>query len=277
MSNNETFYFPYSGNKRNELIYLNDLLEDVDYKKIVEPFGGSCAFSIDQYSKNNNLECYISDINKELTMFCNNFYKFDLLIINNTLEDIAKIKNKEEYNDHILKIKKYNNVDETKEDEVLNFCSGLLFYKTYYYKRPGLYPIEGRAPQYKNLLKNKERLNLFYKKFKYVNQDFKIYMEMFKDDENALIFLDPPYVASDNSAYTNEAGFNKIDIRKTFQECWGYLHNYFENCKCKFILVVNDNFFMDIAFKKYYYKSYDKLYQQSKYNCKHNIYTNIKK
>ena len=58
-----TFYFSYAGNKRNELKYIEELINLDLYDNIVEPFGGSCSFSRYIYEKDNSKKFYISDIN----------------------------------------------------------------------------------------------------------------------------------------------------------------------------------------------------------------------
>jgi hypothetical protein len=271
------FYFAWDGNKRNELKYIYELLENIQYDKVIEPFGGSCAFSRDQYDKNDKLEIYISDLNNELTLFCNNFYKYDEDIIKTCVDEINKISNKEEY------IKKFKEAEEhvnnltNAEQDIIKFCGNYLLFKTYYYIRPGLYPSSGRKPTYKGLNRHKDKINNFFKKFNYVNQDYKIYMERYRYDEKALIFIDPPYINSSNESYKHHGSFKNIDMRKTFSDVWEYLYKFVNDCKCHFIIIVNDNIFMNLAFNKFFYNSYDKTYSNTKNKCNHVIYTNIRK
>lgn len=160
------FYFSYEGNKRNELKEINKMLENVQYKRIIEPFGGTCAFSISQFTKNKDMEIYISDIDKELILFCNNFYKNDDLIIDNVLKFIDNIKNKEDYNNFIKKIKQNDTTN------LIDFCSEYLFYRTCFRIRPGLYYCD-RIPKLNNLKKYKTDLNEFFKKNTYICSDYK--------------------------------------------------------------------------------------------------------
>lgn len=258
------FYFGYSGNKRKELRELDDLLTKIEYKKVVEPFGGSCAFSYDQYTKNNNLEIHISDIDHDLTFFCNNFHKCDNDVLNNVLKYIKDINNKEEYDIFYKKC-----LQKTKDkNDILSFCSHYLFIKTCYNMRHGLY-YDKKLPKMININKVKENLNNFFKKNIYHNRHYKEVFDQFIDDKDAIIFLDPPYVNSTCSFYDK---FDDTD----FTLLWEDIYNLLDKAKCKVVLVVNDNFFMKKCYNKWLYKSYDKKYSFNKSKKTiHNVFTNI--
>jgi len=249
-----TFYFAYSGNKKDELkeILKNQSVEQ--FKKIIEPFGGSIAFSRNIFSKYPDKEYIISDNDKQLIYFCNNFYKNDDEIINEALKKIDEIKEtKEKYNNYI-----HNEpTKETKE-----WIIWYLLYRTYYSLRLGLYPIKRSPPNYTQLKKVKKEINNFFEKNHYNYDDYKNVINKYKNDEDALIFLDPPYINSDNCFY-NEP---QID--------WEFLMNFFNDCKCKFILVVNNDFFMKLAFKKWFKYEYSKIYLMSKKEVKHCVFSN---
>jgi len=258
------FYFSYAGNKRAELKELDDLLSNIKYKKVVEPFGGSLAFTIDQYYKNKDLQFFPSDIDNELTLFCNNFYKYDNDVIKNVLEIIKNISNKEEYD--IIYKKSILNI---KDENINDFLKYYLFKKTAYAIHPGLYYLN-RPPKLSNVLKFKDKLNEFFKNNTYINSHYKYIFERFKDDEDALLFLDPPYVNSECSFYDK---FDDTD----FSNLWEDICNMLENAKCKIILIVNDNYFMKKCYNKWFYKNYEKKYcYQSSRKTSHNIFTNIK-
>lgn len=258
------FYFSYAGNKRNELKEIDELLSKIKYKKVVEPFGGSLAFSIDQYYKNKDLEFYPSDIDNELTLFCNNFYKHDDNIIKKLLEIIKNISNKEDY-DKLYK----KSISKIQEENIEDFMTYYLFKKTCYAIRPGLYYLD-RSPKLTNVLKYKNKLNEFFKDHKYNNIHYKSVFKQFYNDEDAIIFLDPPYVNSVCSFYDK---FDETD----FSNLWEDIYDMLENAKCKIILIVNDNFFMKKCYHKWFYKQYEKKYCfHSSKKTYHNIFTNIK-
>lgn len=261
------FYFSYPGNKRNEIKNLDNLLNNVKYTKVVEPFGGSCAFSISEYLKNKELEIYISDIDDELTSFCNNFYKHDEMIMNNVLNFVSNIKNKEEYDRFYKKF--CNKIDQS---NIVDFCSYYLFKRTCYDIRHGLY-YSNKKITLNSLKKNKDYLNEFFKNHTYNCVDYKTIFEQFKNDEDSLLFLDPPYINSNCDLYY---GFNNQHIN--VEELWESIYHLLDTCKCKVILIVNNNFFMRKTFEKWLYTSYDKKY--GNHNSKktiHNVFCNFGK
>jgi site-specific DNA-adenine methylase len=260
------FYFSYAGSKRKEIREFIDLIDLNNYENIIEPFGGSLAFSRYIYNLYPNKNFFVSDINDELIYFCNNFYKKKEYIIDNAIIKINEINNKIDYDNYINKNQQMDN------DE--NFLTWYLLRRSYYNIRQGLYPSNNRKPKF--IKYNDKTINVdnFFKKVEYKNQDYKIYMEKFKNDESALIFLDPPYINSCNEFYSNQ-NIKTKDINKQFDELWEYLYNYFNNCKCKFILIVNDNFFMRLSFSKWFKKSYHKKYEATKKETRHNIFSNI--
>lgn len=249
-----TFYFAYVGNKRNELKYIENILPDMtNIHIIVEPFGGSVVFSRYLFDKYHDKKYMIYDIDDDLVYFCNEFYKNDNNIINKSKELIQNTKTKDDF----LKI--INSIDRNKED----FLEKYLYYKTCYDLRAGLYPLKKGFPTYKGLLKNKDKINEFFMRNKYIKQDFKQTLEQYKNNKDSLIFIDPPYVNSKGNNCYNQSSIE-----------WEYIYDFMNECKCKVILVVNDDFFMKIAFKKYKVFSYEKKYEMSKMTTKHNIFYN---
>ena len=81
----------------------------------------------------------------------------------------------------------------------------------------------------------------------------------------ALLFLDPPYLMSENSWYKNPS-----------LEIYEYLHyNDIDLEQAKIILCLNNCWIMDILFKNKKKIIYDKIYQTTKkVDCKHVIIEN---
>lgn len=269
------FYFAYPGNKQKEIKEFINLFNIDVYNNIIEPFGGSLSFSRYIYHNidiNKKLKYYISDLNNDLVFFCNNFYKDKNNIINDTINDINNINNKDDYN------KYYNNKLSIDHKDFLKYY---LFISKFYQIRKGLYPSNRSKPKFKNYINNTKLTDDFFINNEYKCLDFRIYLEQFKNDERSIIFLDPPYISSDNSFYID----GKNIKNKQCNEFWEYLYNYLHSCKCKFILIVNDNIFMKLLFKKFYKGEYYKRYENTKYNkeddnyskneCNHIIFTNI--
>lgn len=254
------FYISYCGNKRREINYIEPFLKLDNIKTFVEPFGGSCFLSNYIYQKYPHIKIEISDIDKDLTYFCNNFYKNRDEILNKVNDIINKINNKEDYYNYIN-----NPPNEYNEDKLIYY----LIYNKYYCIRKGMYPTIRGKPKFKYIDKTKI-YDEFFKNNYYNNFDYKILMEKYKDDKNGFFYLDPPYIQADCTTYFN----SNID--------WEYIINFVKSCKCKFILHVNYNVFMKYLFEPYCKKHihYDFTYSNraSKirdYKTIHSIYSNI--
>ena len=252
------FYFSYHGNKRNELTEIKDMFDITKYDTIVEPFGGSLVFSRYIYSIDPNKKFHCSDNNNELVTFCNNFHKHDDSIIKRATNVIKKINNKKD--------KYYEYMKNVPETQVVTYkwIVYYLLYNTYYNYQRGRFGTRD-VPKFLGISKCKSVLNDFFRNNPYKLSDYKTSIEQFKDDKNALIFLDPPYINSYNMCYKKP----EVD--------WEYLYNFFETCKCHFIMIVNNDFFMRIAFKKYFVKEYSKRYEQKKRSVMHCVFSNIPK
>jgi hypothetical protein len=254
------FYFSYFGNKRTEINYIIDYFNLIDENKLwVEPFGGTCynAYYLwkNQMIKPENI--FISDIDDQLVYFCNNFYKDKENIIEQTKKFNVNLNKKDHRN-------LWNQGLDIDDPE---FMIKFLSKRSFKGKYNGLIFEEkekNRYPKYKKILKTD--YNDFFRQVKYNCIDFKEVLEKYKNNDQVFIYLDPPYVNSDCDDY---------DCNKNRKIEWEYLYNWCNECKCKFILVVNDNIFMRILFKDFFKKSYDKIYQTNKTKSIHNLYSNI--
>lgn len=244
-----TFYFQYKGNKRNEIIYIKDLLENLEYEIFVEPFGGTCALS--RYINENykDKDIYINDINKDLCYFSNNFYNHQDEVILNIKTVIESIKDEQDYKNYYKKAIK-RNIENCSDVDYLTF---ILFEKSCFRINPGHFYRE-QVPKFIVLSKVKQKLNDFFIKHYYYNHDYKETFEKFKNNEKALLFLDPPYVNSDVCDYDN-------NNKNQYSNMWEDIYDLFENSKCKIIMIVNNNFFMRKVFNKWFYNSYEKAYR----------------
>jgi len=263
MDKKSDFYIGYWGNKRTEIKYIEHLLNDIKYNKIIEPFGGTCSISRYIYNNidiNKEKEYYISDVNKDLTFFCNNFYKYDDIIINKCIENINLFDTKTKYNEYVN-----NKVFNDDIDRLVYY----LFINKHKYIRPGLYP-STRKITLKNYKTDMINTNNFFKNIYYHNQSYKIFFDNFKDDENALIFLDPPYIQTSNAFYDYYDNHNdSYDIYKN-------IINLFKNCKCKIIYIVPYDPLLHLLFDEYTYMIYDKKYCSNplyKKKLQHVVYT----
>lgn len=248
----DNFYFSYKGNKRNEIIHIKELLDNLEYKILVEPFGGTCSVSRYIHENYKDKDLYINDINKDLCYFANNFRKYEDEVLLNIKTVIENIKNKQDYKNYYKKtINK--NIENCSE---VDFLTLILFEKSCFRITKGRY-YEEKVPKFKGILKVKEKLNNFFIKNYYYNHEYKETFEKFRNNENALIFLDPPYVNSDSSDYDS-------NNKNQYSNMWEDIYDLFENSKCKIIMIVNNNFFMRKVFNKFYYNCYEKNYMAHK-------------
>ena len=107
----------------------------------------------------------------------------------------------------------------------------------------------------------KELDNFFQsKQLRVSNKDYQEIFEKYKDNEKALLFLDPPYFLSDNSGYYAkgiEFGGQKRD-KKQFEDptkAYPIIRRYMKKAKCKVIMIINECSLLKEYFKKFYFTS----------------------
>ena len=263
------FYFSYTGSKRSEMKHIMPFIKDLKYDKVIEPFAGSCAFSLHLYIKENKKVKYILNDNDHTHI---EFLKY---VQKNTSKPLVEFL-----------------INETKNNSKENFKMHIEEYKTnpnifnyyYYHKhynfRQGLYPMPElkRRQNYEGL--SYPKTDEFFKNATIIEGDYKNILEKYKNDTKALIFLDPPYFSSSNSDY---ASFKKDKKKKAFEkgvikDMTGYYVQcieYLKTCKCKVLMILNSNELMDYIFKDYIKKKYKKQYSMTKKDAEHILITNF--
>lgn len=253
----------YTGNKRNEMIDIYDSIKEniknVNY--IIEPYCGSCSMSYYIWSNNkdNDNLTYILNDNDE--------YLYEMFLI---LKDDDKIK---EFEDKIKDIMIYIDKDKEKYNIICkekNVYSWFIKNK-YYSIRPGLFPVREINRLKCDINLKKIPIYDFFNKAKieyYKDNGLNIYKK-YKDNDKALILLDPPYLFSYNLNYQS-----KIDINENIYD---YLYrNKINYEKAKIYLILEDNFIIKCLFENNIIKSYNKIYEVSKKKTNHLIISNIK-
>jgi hypothetical protein len=231
MQNKNHFIFPYEGNKRNEIKEINQVINNYDVEYIVEPYCGSCAFSYFLSIKYPKKYKYILNDNND-----NLINLLKLLSNNNDLEEFEK---------------KINDIcgDPNFNKEIYNKLDGL---EGYYIKckimciRAGLFPLKYKY-KYINIKDCNFIKFLLNENILLLNKDgLEIYQEY--KNKDSIIFLDPPYLLSDNSLYKNPA-----------LKIYEYLYNN-KIIKEKATIIISGeyNFLIKILFKKYKYHLYNK-------------------
>ena len=248
------FILNYTGNKYKE----SKELKDIDFSKyecVIEPFSGSFGFSRWLYRDKGykNIKYIFYDSDEELISFYNHIKK---LINENALESFI-----DKYNEQVAYLKnnygkeKIINTKESKKyilsiDDInikymiyKNCIQGIVSKVCFkYFKNLSIDDL--------NLLKNSDFICE-----NFLNIDFKKY------DKEKTIYLDPPYILSDNMHYEDKS------LENIFESI---LDLYNEKYKC--IFIHSYNFLLDFVFKKYHYSSYIKMYGFTRNKVSHIVY-----
>jgi hypothetical protein len=251
--NKNHFYISYTGNKRNETTQLIELIDFNKYDYIIEPFTGSSAISYKIWKHYPYKKFILNDINKNL---------YDMFIL---MKDDDKIKNfEEEYkkivNDENFNKQTYNEL--IKKNTLLGWFIKHKICKI----RPGMFP-NGNETYPKEINLKSYPIYDFFKNadITFSNNDwFDVYNE-YKDNDKAILLLDPPYINSCNEFYT-----------KTQLNIYEYLYNNnIDNNRANITLMLENNWIIKLLFQnitnQYEYK---KKYETSKRQTTHIIISN---
>ena len=238
------------GSKQNDIKYFSHLLP-LEVETVIEPFGGSFAVIKFFYKDINKYKFHINDFDDSLYYIYTHFEEYL-----QAFDIINEFYNKlEGYNyEKGIKIKAY--IDELKINDIIKE-----YIKTNFIFRGNMF----KTPKNKNYDEN-ERNILINSLF--TNEDYSNIFNKYKNDEKAFIFLDPPYLFSDNSGYfpQNE---NK-DMTSILLDILELL----KNAKCKVMLIINKLNIIEYLFKDFIRDEYLKTYAVTKKKMKHLIITN---
>lgn len=237
------FYISYFGNKRSEVQYIYDLLDLSNITTIIEPFCGSCAISYYIWTLNPGKFKYVfNDNDKYLKMM------YDIIIddikvkeFNITINEMLKtVNNKEDYRNLI------------KDDNIYSW-----FIKNKIFRiRPGLYNNEINYKESNINILNSPICDFFIKEkdnITFTDIDANDIYIKYKDNENNILILDPPYLTANNSFYAHPS----VDI-------FNYLFkNSINNEKAYIYLIIGESFIMDKIFEGIKKISYEKKYNNS--------------
>lgn len=253
------FIFGYSGNKRNECNNLYDALKGHynNFNTIVEPFCGSCAFSYYMAQKHPKKYKYVINDNNEMLINLINLakdeIKYNLFVDNLKIMFDDVMTSKEEYNKLMPK---------SKTD-----LSAFVFIHKVYNIRPGLYPT---SKPFKKECFDAMKTCGFLDFIR--NEDVTIYCrsgisvyDEYRGNEDALIFLDPPYLDSCNDFYLN----CNVNV-------YEYLFdNDIDNEDAYIMLCLEKMWIMQLLFRGKKQIEYSKLYQPRKRMTTHIIIVNF--
>jgi site-specific DNA-adenine methylase len=233
------------GSKTTDIKNFVDLLP-LDVKTVVEPFGGSFAVIRDVYS-DDKYKKYVNDSDPELYYI----YKHP-----EQLKKGLKIWNKIADEKITTDEKKEKLMKQKININVKNYISRSLI-------------IRGSIAKKKNIDNIDEQIN-FIKKINFSNEDAFKFMNKFLFKKDTFIFLDPPYLFSDNTPYKTQR--EDTDATNYYIYFLEILKN--PRVKAKIMLIINDLKILRWIYKNYIKGQYERVYQLGKKKSTHLIITN---
>lgn len=242
---NDIKYFYEYLPKKNNVYELKNKNISKNIKHIVEPFGGSfavsrCIYNDDYFKK------HVNDLD------------INLYSVYTNLDEYAKFTN-----------------DIMENEEIINKKTFFTFLENYKISKPlkdffvQNYIIRGTILKKKKIRDYSQQIKLF-KTIDFTNNDYIDILEKYKYCDDAFIFLDPPYLFSDNSGYTPQ-NVNKdmtniiIEIKKIMED---------PKTKCLLMLIINKLNILEYLFNDFIKCEYTRVYQMSKKKMQHLVITN---
>lgn len=255
------FILNYVGQKyeesKKEMSKINLSYDKV--KTVVEPFGGSFGFSRWLYydKKLKDIEYHVYDIDSDLINFFNHLKSLSLEEFINFFDRYNKIQDSiyticqmaTKSPSRTLDSKKLIKYFETIEEPNMKFMVKTNNKRNQYCK----ISYKENMDEYYEMLKKVSFFNIGIKDLDFEKYDF----------DTTLFYLDPPYLACDNSFYKDFDTFG--DIFDTIEMILETYPSIFVHVKYPLITK---------CFKNYYYGDYPKLYQMKKHQVYHDIFIN---
>ncbi|RTL06723.1 hypothetical protein EKK58_04270 [Candidatus Dependentiae bacterium] len=239
-----------TGSKQTDIKFFKHLLP-MDVKNVVEPFGGSFAVIRDVYA-DKKYKKFVNDLDPNLYYV----YKHPEELVEaykkwNEINDDLKIKTSKEKKE---KLKELNINDYLKQYIMDTQIT------------------RGVITKSKNIDDVKPDLD-FIKKIDFSHEDAFEFMKPFLSKKDTFIFLDPPYLFSNNETYfpqNKEEG--DMDMTDYYIKFIDILKD--KKTKAKIMLVINDLKILRWLYKDFVKGDYMRIYQASKKKSKHLIITN---
>lgn len=240
------------GNKQQDLKHFETYLP-VDVKYVVEPFGGTFAvsrlfYTDDKYKK------FVNDTDPVIYEIYKNPEKYNKLKIALNAIAIKHLNSKGEVN-----FKKFiKEVDETIQP------SNMLDY----WKKERI--VKNVIVKHVKNPSSTDQVSLM-KKIKFSNDDYLKIIDKFSKKKDAFIFLDPPYLFSDNSQYSNQNG-DDTDMSDMVINILNIMND--PKTKAKIMLIINDLKLVRMIYGDLVKSSYSKMYGISNKKVQHLIIMN---
>jgi hypothetical protein len=257
MSKNKSIPLGCMGNKTTELKLLLPIIEPQITNKttFVEPFCGSCVVSHAIYKNHENIDFHVNDIDEIRIQFYKNMMD----------EEERKKLYKLEESIVKLGIEEYNKIIKKNQPKLMftEYIPYIISRRIHSF-RMGLYPTTKKI-----ILKEiSEPWINFFKKSKITNNDFKEVMNEYKDNKDAFLYLDPPYMDSYNGGYSSfhSKNYNDDLSIKDNTEMYIYLLEFLKDCKCKVLFSINNCALTKYIYKDFIKDTYNKIYQSTQLN-----------
>jgi len=245
------FVFNYPGNKYREFKTFKHFIELNNKKIIIEPFCGTSSMSFNIWKENKD--------SKDLIFVLNDFDK-NLFYLYQQIKKLSPDEFENELN-------KYQYLRESKEiwnkNKDLSFNNPFIYvvYNNYYNMRPFLFcPLDIKRK------KGDYKLNKLKREFfEFINSDNVIirnndWLDVFneyKDNEEALFLMDPPYMDSCNDFYKLNKELKNTNIYEYF------FNNSSVKYKCSIYFILEYNWIIRLLFKNKTTFEYEKTYNMS--------------
>lgn len=241
------------GNKTNDIKFFYKYMPLDDVKIIVEPFAGAYAISSRFYNADKKYIFHINDIDEVLYYFYKN--SKELIKYRQLINDYGKLLDKQVAG---KKVKTFINNMPVNDNMKTYFINSFLI-------RGSMFkPIKADTIEY-----NKNDLEILNNERNIItNEDYKEIFKQYENNKDAFLFLDPPYIFSDNSNYSKQ----NYDADNT--DMLIYILEFIKKAKCKILLIINDLKILRYIFKDYVKGDYLKTYQIGKKQNRHLIICN---
>lgn len=246
------------GSKIDDLKYFRHLLP-LDAKTVVEPFGGGFAVSKIFYKDINKYNFHIND-KDEILMYIYKHYNEYISIYNKIVDTYLK-----EY--LLLGKEKGGRIRYYMTDAFKTFINDLDIHPNFktYFKNTQL--TRGFTYITSSTNYNPDE-KLILDNALLTCEDYSDILEQYKDDKDAFLFLDPPYLFSDNSMY------DPLKDGKDMTQIIVDILKYLKTCSCRVMLIINKLSILSYLFKDYIKGEYNRVYRLSCNKAKHLIITN---
>lgn len=238
----ETILFGRLGNKDQDNKYYKHLLPFDNIKTVIEPFAGSFSIIRNFYNDSDKYELLANDNDISLNKIYNNPEQYKELK-NKFIEIVNKNKDENDgYPDCKKIILEFDKLDY--DEDIKNQIKNSMIVRGSIPKIPKKY--------------NPTKLIDLMKNINFTNQDYKDVINKYKYDENAFIYIDPPYMFSDNTQYLgNERDNTDIPF---------FLSDIFKDkkTKAKIMIIINKMKMNEILFNGFIKFEYNKTYSLSK-------------